>query len=291
MKRLLMAFIPGFLRKKRALFRAYLTLKINGKYTKGFLVQNEDVSLIVGSDDMYVGRVLRKNGAYGRDEFNRISKLTSSDSSVIFIGTHIGALAIPTARKVKSCIFIEANPNTFKFLSMNVTLNNIDNAICHNVAVGEKEGEINFVMSKVNSGGSKREPFVKDNMYYYDNPRTISVPMVTLDSICSDKEKYFDLVFMDIEGSEAFALKGMTSVLSRTRALIVEFIPHHFTNVSNCSVDDFLGLFSENFSYCYVPSKRKYLKSHQFSEFLNTMFKLGESDDGLVFTKESFNFD
>jgi FkbM family methyltransferase len=278
------------LKRKKATWLSLITKKISGKYTEGFFVQTGDFRFIVGSEDMSVGRTLRKKGIYGDDELKRISKLISTDSVVIFVGTHIGALAIPTARRVKSCVFVEANPQTFSFLSMNVSLNNVTNARCINVAVGEEEGEINFVLSTVNSGGSKREPVVKDEMYYYDKPNTISVPMVTLDSICSDEAEMFDLVFMDIEGSEFFALKGMHTVLNRTKALIIEFIPHHLLNVANCSAGEFIGLISKYFNYCYVPSKDAYLEVNEFAEFFSKMFALGEADDGLVFTNEPVRF-
>ena len=290
MKNIFKALVPNLIKRKIRTLFSLVNIKLNGQYVQGLLVQTGDFHLLVTPDDMSVGRDLRNNGTYGKDELRRISKLISINSSIVFVGTHIGSLAIPTARKVKSCIFIEANPFTFKLLTMNVAINKIPNAHCHNVAVGEREGEIKFVVSTYNSGGSKREPIFKDPMYYYDNPSIISVPMVTLDSIFSDQGGNLDLVFMDIEGSEMFALKGMDNVLNLTKALIIEFIPHHLRNVANCSVEDFIGLLAEYFSHCYVPSKGKYLQSDEFINFFSKMFSLDETEDGLVFTKEFVDF-
>ncbi len=239
---------------------------------------------------MFVGRALRFKGLYGDDEFKRISKLVRNDRNVIFVGTHVGAIAIPTAKIVKSCMLIEANPQTFDFLTTNIFLNEVKNATCKNVAIGERNDEINFELNKVNSGGSKREPAVKDNMYYYDNPKTIKVPLVTLDSICSDETEVYDLIFMDIEGSEFFALQGVRKVLSRTNALVIEFIPHHLRNIATCSVDDFIGLISEYFTYCYIPSKDEYIDSKDFLTFFSKMFDADDSDDGLIFTNQRIKF-
>jgi FkbM family methyltransferase len=277
-------FPEKFKRRVTSILPSFVS-KVNGQYVEGFFVRNGDYRFIVAADDMVVGRALRSKGSYGTEELERILKLVSADSSVIFIGTHVGALAIPTAKKVKNCVFVEANPRTFEFLTANIALNNISNVDARNIAVGEAQGEISFVLSTFNSGGSKREPVIKDDMYYYDNPITISVPMVTLDSICAENSGEFDLVFMDIEGSEMFALKGMSAVLVRTNALIIEFIPHHLTNVANCTVGEFVEYLAGYFGYCYVPSKDKYLHSAEFSDFFEKMFSLNESDDGLVFTK------
>ena len=264
--------------------------KVNGKYVEGFFVRSGDFKFLVEVKDMSVGRKLRTDGSYGREELERIFKLVSKESSIIFVGAHIGALAIPTAKRVKSCIFIEANPKTFQFLNNNIDLNNISNVKAYNIAVGERKGSINFVLNTVNSGGSKREPVIKQEMYYYDKPETISIPLVTLDSICDDQNEKYDLVFMDIEGSEIFALKGMDSVLNRSKALIIEFIPHAITNVANSNVDEFVAYTSKYFSFCYVPSKGKYIQSQEFKEYFTKMFYLNEIDDGLVFTKKFFNF-
>jgi FkbM family methyltransferase len=290
MKKAIKALIPSFIVRKIAATLSTLTRKLNGKNITGFLVQTEQFRFVVGSEDMSVGRALRFKGSYGDDEFKRTSKLVGNESNVVFVGTHVGAIAIPIAKIVKSCVLIEANPQTFDLLTTNIFLNEVTNATCKNVAIGECEGEINFVLSRVNSGGSKREPAVKDNMYYYDNPKTVKVPMVTLDSICSDEREVYDLVFMDIEGSEFFALQGMRKVLSRTSALVIEFIPHHLRNVANCSVEELIGLISDYFNHCYVPSKNEYIDSKDFLTFFTTMFDAEETDDGLIFTNQKVSF-
>ena len=282
--------LPKKLTRGLATLLSWCTIKINGKYVEAFLTKSGDFRLLVAPDDMSVGRELRTNGSYGQSELKRIFKIISINSSVVFVGGHIGALAIPTAKKCKSLIIIEANPETYKFLQINLALNNILNAKVYNTAVGEKQGMVNFLLNKINSGGSKREPHIKDEMYYYDKPKKILVPEVTLDSICCDQNENFDLIFMDIEGSEIFALKGAVGLLKRTKTLMIEFVPHHLTNVANCTIEEFLEPLIENFNYCYVPSKKLHIQTSKFLEFFRKMFSLNEIDDSLVFTKEFVNF-
>lgn len=239
---------------------------------------------------MSVGRILRRHGSYGEDELNRILQLVSPSSHVIVLGAHIGAIAIPIAKRVETCILIEANPNTFDLLKANLFINNALNAECHNVAVGEKKGEINFLQNTLNSGGSKREPVVRSGMYYHDKPEKIRVPMTTLDKLCENKTKKVDLLFMDIEGSEIFALRGGNATLSRTQALIIEFIPHHITDVADCSIDDFVKPLEDHFNYCFIPSKNLYIEQSDFLRTFATMQKNGDNDDGVIFTKSFVKF-
>lgn len=280
----------GPLKKRIALFLSYLSKRLIGKHTLGILVKGNDSLFLVDPQDMGVGRVLRNSGSYGQNELKIINRLISKNSNIIFIGTHIGALAIPTAKKVKEAIFIEANPNTYSLLNKNISLNNLKNVISHNIAAGEKNKTIKFLISKVNSGGSKREPIFKKKFYYFDNPQIASVPMRVLDELVTGKADFFDLIYMDIEGSEYFALKGMNKILQKTKSIVVEFIPHHIKNVSCVSVEEFLLQFLENFNFCYVPSLNKYLKKSEFLSNFEKMYRKNICDDGVIFSKEQIIF-
>tara|TARA_Y100000022_G_C13222815_1_gene363291 strand:+ start:164 stop:1069 length:906 start_codon:yes stop_codon:yes gene_type:complete len=273
--------IKSFL--ERNLFKA--AMWFIGRFVTAFLVEASQARLLVPAYDMHVARSLRLKGAYQDDELSQIFALVVPDSVVVFIGAHIGALAIPTAREAGKVVVVEANPSTFALLSTNIHLNSVSNIQAFNVAVGETNGFINFVMNTDNSGGSKREPKVKAKEYYYDNPETITVPQTRLDDLLVDDVE-IDLIVMDIEGSEFFALLGMEKTLTRTKSLIVEFIPHHFSNVAGISVKQFVELISRYFDYCYVPSKSRHLCKSEFYTFLDLMFLKNEEDPGLLFSKQ-----
>lgn len=262
---------------------------VTGPYVNGYLVDANGCSLIVESSDMVVGKTLRFKGNYGETELYKIQKLINKQSHVAFIGAHVGALAIPVAKMVQHAVIIEANPVTYKYLERNILINQIDNVTLHNVAVGEKEGEISFILNTHNSGGSKRTPVKKKQMYYYDRPATTIVPMVTFESLTDEKSK-FDLIFMDVEGSEYFALKGMQKTLDQTENLVLEFIGHHICNVANVTIDAFLDQISNHFSYLFIPSKNQYVKKQDFKTILSKMIDNNENDDGIVFSKKRVLF-
>lgn len=282
----------GFIKRYISLIHSKFVRVVTGSMVTGFIIDNGIDTFTVDVKDITVGKILRKKGVYGVEEQNLLNQLINNNSTIVFAGTHIGALAIPIAKNAKNAIFIEANPNTFKFLKQNILLNDLKNVSVYNFALGEASGEISFVLNKVNSGGSKREPVTKENMYYYDNPETIKVPMIDLDSLLktSDVQETIDLIFMDIEGSEFFALNGMKDALKNTKHLVLEFIPHHLRNVANVSVVSFLKVILEYFDHCYIPSKDQYVEKADFINFFEEMYKKNESDDGVIFMKEKVHF-
>ncbi|MBU3672629.1 MAG: FkbM family methyltransferase [Sinobacteraceae bacterium] len=265
--------------------KVWLRRRLLGAHVSGLMIDTGECVLLVDPADRVVGRELRVTGRYGEEELRRIEALVTPQSTVAFIGTHVGALAIPATRKVRKAYMVEANPRTFALLEKNLALNAVTNAVAFNVAVGEGAGEINFVLSTANSGGSKREPQVKAAKYYYDRPQTIRVPMVPFDTLVDPADERFDLVLMDIEGSEYFALKGMQTALSRTETLIVEFIGHHLRNVAGVSVAEFLAPIESHFSHLYIPTLRRHATKSEFLTVLSDMYDKKINDDGLVFSK------
>jgi hypothetical protein len=90
---------------------------------------------------------------------------------------------------------------------------------------------------------------------------------------------------MDIEGSEYFALQGMQRILKGSRALAVEFLPHHLKNVSGVSVQQFLSLIEPQFSTLTIPSREVRVERANFQSTLQRMYDADQADDGIIFEK------
>ncbi len=247
------------------------------------LLKAENGLFAVDPEDFGVGRHLLRHGSYGADEIDRLKRYITSESTVLIVGAHIGSLAIPVSKLCKKVIAIEANPHTYDLLTMNIALNHAENCEAVNLAANDKAAHIDFLLSRANSGGSKRVPKVWHHMYYYDNPKTISVTAVRLDDYLKDQR--FDLIVMDIEGSEYFALKGMQRILNHSKVLIVEFLPHHLKNVSGVSVEEFLSVIAAHFSTLTIPSKQITVDASQFASSLREMYLREEGDAGVIFEK------
>ena len=136
-------------------------------------------------------------------------------------------------------------------------------------------------MNTVNSGGSKRVPVNNHYMYTYDNPEVIDVEAHSLDNYLSNTS--FDLVLIDIEGSEYFAMRGMKEILTNTKTLIVEFLPHHITNVAGIRLTDFLDNIPQHLNQLTIPSKNTTYPIDVGAVILRQMFDNGDGDDGIIF--------
>ena len=97
-------------------------------------------------------------------------------------------------------------------------------------------------------------------------------------------EHHFDLVLLDIEGSEYFAMKGMEDILSHCKTLVVEFLPHHLRNVAGVDVDTFISALPKHFTKFQLPDHNQ---EHAFSEVKTVLQKMYDSntgEDGIIFT-------
>ena len=125
---------------------------------------------------------------------------------------------------------------------------------------------------------------IKASGYFYDSPKQIRVDGVALDNFLENKS--FDMIFVDIEGSEYFAFKGMQKIFKRSKVLITEFIPHHIKNVASVSIDDFWSTLEPHFNYLYIPHENKFFKnSKDILRQLTYMFNNNQSYANIVFLK------
>ena len=255
-----------------------------GTHTEALLVDSKNGLLLVGVEDMQVGRKLSSEGIYASGELVRLLPLISAQSDVLIVGAHIGALAIPLAKTCRSVTAIEANPESFRLLELNLRLNTSENVRAINLAASDKHESLRFLVSRANSGGSKRLPISKDYKYFYDRPETTHVTAAPLDDVFPDAS--FELVVMDIEGSEYFALKGMPKLLSRAKTLAVEFLPHHLKNVAGVSLADFVDQFYPYFDRLYIPSTNSSVQKSDFHSTLSRVFDHDEGEEALILSKE-----
>lgn len=263
-------------------FKGRLTRRLLGPHVSAVVVESATGRYAVDPEDQGVGRRLRRSGDYGRRELAQLEPHLNINSRVLVVGAHIGTLAIPLSQRCREVVAIEANPATFRLLQMNVLLNVATRCRPLNIAASDREEPLSFLLNRANSGGSKRVPAVRQAMYYYDQPEEITVPAFRLDEHLPGEQ--FDLVVMDIEGSETFALRGMQRILSGCRALLVEFTPHHLRDVAGVSVLQFVETLQPHFDSLRVPTQGVTVAAAEFVSKLSAMYERNEEDEGLLFT-------
>jgi FkbM family methyltransferase len=262
-----------------------------GPFARAIFVSTRQGNFLCPIEDLYVGAQLRGLGAYGLAELQTFIVFCSATTRLLVLGANIGALAIPLARLCKSVVAVEASPEMFQLLNLNVHLNGVRNCRVLHKAASNRAEKIEFLMNRLNPGGSKRVPMNKHPAYYEDHPKVVQVEAGRVDDLLPDES--FDVVLMDIEGSEYFALQGMPRILSGASVLQVEFIPHHLENVAGAKVQDFVALIEPHFSSLCIARKRLVAPREQFLMILSDMYDRGEGDEALIFSKsppESIRF-
>ncbi|MEA5421134.1 FkbM family methyltransferase [Spirulina sp. CCNP1310] len=261
-----------------------LLQKMLGPHVTALVVKTENGQFAIAPDDYEIGKALRKKGRYGQTEVETLKPYLMPQSRVLIVGAHIGTLVIPIAHQVAEVVAVEANPATYGLLTMNLALNHITNCQAINIAASNQTETLEFLINRANSGGTKRVPQLKKFIYYYDQPEIQRIPAVSLDEYLADQA--FDVILMDIEGSEYFALLGMQRLLSHAQALMVEFLPHHLTNVSGVTVAEFVGAIAPHFSHLTIPSQGIVLEQRDFIPHLEAMVIAQQGDDGILFRKD-----
>ena len=73
-----------------------------GTYAKAVLYTTDNGSFLTPVEDIEIGKRLGENGHYDLQELREIEKFLHGDSVVFVVGTHIGLLLVPIAKKSKS---------------------------------------------------------------------------------------------------------------------------------------------------------------------------------------------
>jgi FkbM family methyltransferase len=253
-----------------------------GPRASAILVDTDHGFFAVDPEDSSVSSQLLHNGAYADNEIDQLLPLVSDTGSVLVVGSHVGSHVVRLSRRCHQLVAIEANPNTFRLLMANLALNRCDNVKAYNLAASDKPERLKFLLNRENSGGSKRAPVIAAESYFYDNPEEVEIEAVALDDLLGERE--FDLILMDIEGSEYFALRGMQRLLTSARALAVEFLGHHITDVAGVTIEQFSDVITPFFEFLYVPGAGVTHRPH-VGEKLAEMFYAGQGHDLIYFFK------
>ena len=252
-----------------------------GNNIRAIITNSENGLFAVDPEDLEVGQKLR-SGGFGIEEVQRLKKFINNKSKVLIVGTHIGSLAIPLSKHCKEVTAIEANPNTYELLEINLQLNNAENITPHNIFASDSQEKVEFLLNTVNSGGSKRKPKKSSFLYDFDNPEIIELESHRLDDYLPEHD--YDLILMDIEGSEYFAMKGMKDILSNCKTLVVEFLPHHLKNVADIDVETFLSVLPGHFTKFELPDNKQEHNISEVNTVLQKMYDSNIGEDGIIFT-------
>ena len=174
-----------------------------------------------------VGRGIYKHGAHQpvlTDWMIRRFQASPGARNFIDIGANVGYFTCILARLAGpegAVVAFEPEPNNLRLLNRNISLNEIRNAKVESVALGAEAGIASLFIYK-NSNQGRHSLVASAGM------TQIEVPVRRLDDVLRAQERRvaeIDLIQIDVEGYEPFALAGATESIANARAMALEFSP------------------------------------------------------------------
>lgn len=167
------------------------------------------------------------------DQWNWDYPLEAGDT-VIDIGAGIGEDSVYFARAVGAggrVIAIEAQPTTFACLEATIARSNLTNVCALQCAITDRDAPVTIDVSDNHVANS-----------IIGTSGGITVPGRSLDSLAAELQlDRIDLVKMNIEGAEQFAVRGMGAIAKKVRHVVISC--HDF--ISDGGGDDQLRTFAE----------------------------------------------
>ena len=224
------------------LMRARWRARVLSRHGVALVAETKNGTLAVDARDFNVSRHLLEHGEYDWHQITLLQSLVAPGARLVVVGAHLGSVLIPLARVcgAQSTLAFEPSPRNRRLLAMNLVLNGLGDVRVEASAVGEAPGTARLTEKPVNSGNSRLSPGGE-----------IEVPVVTLDASVPQAWPGVDLLIVDAEGFEVQVLRGASAVLSRTRALYVEFAPEQLAE-QGCSVAQFATLLAGAFDITYA---------------------------------------
>jgi FkbM family methyltransferase len=192
--------------------------------------------IYVRLDDWAVGARIAIKRVYEKHVTEVMRTYLEPGWVVLDIGANIGYYTLLAASRVGptgKIISFEPSADNCTLLQMSVQENGFGNVVLHTKAVADINGVVGYEGGRFDdsNGGINR-----------DNPTACStqVHAVALDTFLGSEPR-IDLIKMDIEGAEGFALKGMAKLLEHHHpVLFTEFSPNALQGVSGISPEDYL---------------------------------------------------
>lgn len=159
---------------------------------------------------------------YERTAFDLLPKIVQPGWVIYDVGANLGMYALQFSRLVgpQGRVYgIEANPVCVYFLRTNLALNNISNCIILPVAISDSASQINFNINYSNSALG----LIQSSPFYATKPgHEILVHGDSLDTMISELNlRKPNLIKIDIEGAEGFALRGMLRTITESRPVLI----------------------------------------------------------------------
>ena len=216
-----------------------------------------------------LGLTVSHYGTYEKSESKIMEEEIKVGNIVVDVGANIGLHTLNMARIVGNTgqVFaFEPDPSNFKILEKNVKVNNYQNIILEQKAVGDKHGRTTLYQSD-HPGMHRIFPQTKQAKGQVQVELT-SLDKYFIDSNLVDK---INFIKIDVEGLEFSVLKGMENILKNNKKIkmIFEFMPKNIMEACFAPIELLNYLTSYDLKlFCIDESTKKLLYVSNNEEIL-----------------------
>jgi FkbM family methyltransferase len=234
--------------------------KIEGKNYRTIVRYDLGQKIVLNLDDWIPSQIFWC-GLYlvEKKETEFFKKLIEKGHIVIDIGANIGYYTLMAAARVGKngrVYSFEPCSSTFKLLQENIKINKSENVVLSEMAVLDKEGNIELYLSEKTNTGSTSISFPTKYSGKKEN-----VKCITLDKFIKEKKlKKVDVIKIDTEGAELKVLKGMEKLLSVQSPKVLIEINEENLNALGSSKEDIYAFFRKLGYQAYDIKTSKIIK-------------------------------
>jgi len=156
-------------------------------------------------------------------EFLHFITMIPEDGQVLDIGSNIGIMAVPLAKRVSrgKVYSFEPMPENIKALRRITSFYNLDNIDIFETALGEEKGELKMVMPVIDHVKMQGLSHVVEGNSLDEKGNFFSVPVQKLDDIPQLQAiPVISAIKIDVENFEYYVLKGGHELLKRHKPII-----------------------------------------------------------------------
>ena len=225
----------------------YLLFRIFRNFFEGYIIANiYNFKIYTSTNKNKTSHsILKKCDFDDQHEIEIINKI-SNINKVFFLdcGCNYGFYSFFTASLSKKNLVLayEASSSTIKEFNKNLSLNNLQNINCKNLAISDENDKLINFNESINDweSSASHDSFNKKN--------TSRIKTTTIDFELKDYDlKDFTLcIKLDIEGSEFQAIKGGLEIIKKYAPIIIIEISKYNINQMNPNFDFFSNFLFEN---------------------------------------------
>jgi FkbM family methyltransferase len=234
--------------------RSFRETVLNALAARGHLVycRTGDAAFFVDPSDRVVGSELMWHGGWQRGEIKRAIELLAEAGrlppNAVFVdaGANIGThtvYAMKTGCFARAVAF-EPEPRNADLLRLNIKTNDLAGRVTViERAVGERAGSAVLHLHPRNKGHHSI-----GTPPSYDGLERIDIQTVRLDAALAEEgisAEAIGLVWIDVEGYEPQALRGLGSIIERAVPLAIEYAPQRYSAADR---DDLISLLCKHYT-------------------------------------------